>query len=85
MVPAEATGINSESSRRSRQPLSSNTIRDRLCEMHAANRRLVIKISQRAGDLEDPVVAAGREFHFFGGVAQELQAAGVGFGEFLDH
>lgn len=53
--------------------------------MDAADGRFAVEIGQGAGDLQHAVVTAGGEFHLFGGVAQQLQAAGIGLGQFLDH
>lgn len=71
-------------SRHCRHSIADDAIGNRLRQMNAADDRGLVQIGQRAGDLEDAVVAAGGEAHLFRGVAQELEAAGIGFGDLFD-
>src|SRR5271166_1829392 len=71
------------SSRRSRA-VRSAAIRQSLREMRALDWPASVKISQRARELQDAVIAAGREPQPIGGVAQEAQARIVRLRDLLD-
>jgi hypothetical protein len=51
--------------------------------MHAADLLGAVEIGERARDPEHPVIAARREMHGIGGVAQQCKPAGIGACHFL--
>ena len=51
--------------------------------MRAAHGPAAVEIAERPGELQHPMIASRGQPHAFGGVAQQAERGGVGFGDLL--
>jgi hypothetical protein len=72
-------------SRRAPQVFRQRAVRQRLGQMQAADFFRAVEVGEGAGDAQHAMIAARRQPHGFGGVAQQPGALRVGLGDGLQH